>query len=120
MAKYSNYNGSLYYDERILIEEPAIIIDVTEDMYTILKIGDAKYLSSYYQTMIDKYNEIGVTDMDVRLIIFDKYKFLNIDDIASIFNVAMNNTGHTILKKLVENNTDELKKEIVKIQKMGY
>lgn len=127
IGQYTVNNGSIVYDSSSIIENPAILLDANktscEDAYvTVLKLGNANAVESYFQMFTEKARTSGVAHLyqDLKCIIFDKYAYLNADDIATIFNIAMNCTGHSILRHLADGNSEKLRHDIDKMQTLGY
>ena len=81
------------------IEHPAILIDDDEDMPIMLKMGNADFVQKSFDT-----------------------PSLSIDDIATIFNAAINCTGHPILHALchMTNDITPVKEHIAMLQRVGY
>lgn len=123
IGQYTVDNGSIVYNGSSIIENPAILLDVEEDAFvTVLKLGNANAVESYFQMFTEKTRTSGFAQLyqDLKCIIFDKYAYLNADDIATIFNIAMNCTGHSILRHLADGNSEELRHDIDKMQTLGY
>lgn len=67
-----------------------------------------------------KYKGFAQLYQGLKCIIFDKYAYFNADDIATIFNIAMNCTGHSILQHLADGNSEEIRRDLDKMQTLGY
>lgn len=125
IGQYTVDNGSIVYNGSSIIENPAILLDVEKDAFvTVLKLGNANAVESYFQMFTEKTRTSGFAQLyqDLKYIIFDfdKYAYLNADDIATIFNIAMNYTGHSILQHLADGNYEEIRRDLDKMQKIGY
>ncbi len=105
------------------IEHPAILIDDEENMPVMLKVGNADFIQKRFDTMISRYtahDEIELTK-DLHAIVLNT-SVLSVDDIATVFNAAMNCTGHPILHALchMTNDITPVKEHIAELQKAGY
>lgn len=106
------------------IEHPAILIDADEeDMPVMLNVGNADFIQKRFDTMVSRYTAHGETELlkDLHAIILNT-STLSIDDIATVFNAAMNCTGHPVLHALchMANDITPVKEHIAKLQKAGY
>lgn len=123
IGQYTVDNGSIVYNGSSIIENPAILLDVEENAFvTVLKLGNANAVESYFQMFTEKTRTSGFAQLyqGLKCIIFDKYAYFNADDIATIFNIAMNCTGHSILQHLADGNSEEIRRDLDKMQKIGY
>lgn len=107
------------------IEHPAILIDDDDDvdMPVMLKIGNADFVQKYFNTMTSRSIAHGHHELikSLHFIILNS-PALSIDDIATIFNAAMNCTGHPVLHALchVTTNIAPVKEHIAMLQRVGY
>lgn len=123
IGQYTVDNGSIVYDGSSIIENPAILLDVEKDAYvTVLKLGNANAVESYFQMFTEKARTSGIAHLyqGLKCITFDKYAYFNADDIATIFNIAMNCTGHSILQHLADENSEEIRRDLDEMQALGY
>lgn len=113
--------GSITKDD-YLYNEPAILIDADPTMHVVLKIGNAKMVTDYYNTMVAKYATINCSDLieNLKLIVFDKTQLLSADDICTIFNTIHHCTGHNVLNALTAMDYNKLKEKIAELQSIGY
>lgn len=107
------------------IEHPAILIDDDDDvdMPVMLKIGNADFVQKYFHTMTSRSIAHGHQELIKSLhVIILNTSALSIDDIATIFNAAMNCTGHPVLHALCHMTTDiaPVKEHIAMLQRVGY
>ena len=108
-----------------IVQSPAVIIDIDSDgECALLKHGDQHTLAEKYNSMLAELNskpETKAYASDLNLIIFDLGN-LSKDSICTALNAVINCTGDSILKALVNVNSDiELfNSEIAKLQKLGY
>ena len=108
---------------RNAIEHPAILIDDNNDMPIMLKIGNADFVQKYFHTMISRSIAYGAYELIKSLhVIVLNAPSLSIDDIATIFNAAMNCTGHPVLHALchMTNDITPVKEHIAMLQRAGY
>lgn len=105
------------------IEHPAILIDDNEDMPIMLKIGNADFVQKSFNTMVSRSIAYGahILIKDLHFIVLNAPS-LSIDDIATIFNAAMNCTGHPVLHALchMTNDITPVKEHIAMLQRAGY
>ena len=105
------------------IEHPAILIDDEEDMPVMLNVGNADFVQKRFDTMVSRYTTHGNTELikDLHVIVLST-SVLSVDDIATVFNAAMNCTGHPILHALchMTNDITHVKEHIAELQKAGY
>ena len=105
------------------IEHPAILIDDDEEMPIMLKMGNADFVQKSFNTMTSRYIAYGAHELikNVHIIILNTPS-LSIDDIVTIFNAAINCTGHPILHALCHMTTDiaPVKEHIAMLQRVGY
>lgn len=105
------------------IEHPAILIDDEEDMPVMLNVGNADFVQKRFDTMVSRYTAHGDTELikDLHVIILST-SVLSVDDIATVFNAAMNCTGHPILHALchMTNDITPVKEHIAMLQRAGY
>lgn len=105
------------------IEHPAILIDDEENMPVMLKVGNADFIQKRFDTMISRYTAHDETELtkDLHAIVLNT-SVLSVDDIATVFNAAMNCTGHPILHALchMTNDITPVKEHIAELQKAGY
>lgn len=105
------------------IEHPAILIDDDEEMPIMLKMGNADFVQKSFDTMTSRYIAYGAHELIKNLhIIILNTPSLSIDDIVTIFNAAINCTGHPILHTLCHMTTDiaPVKEHIAMLQRVGY
>lgn len=105
------------------IEHPAILIDDDEDMPIMLKMGNADFVQKSFNTMTSRYIAYGAHELIKNLhVIILNTPSLSIDDIVTIFNAAINCTGHPILHTLCHMTTDiaPVKEHIAMLQRVGY
>lgn len=108
---------------RNAIEHPAILIDDDIDMPVMLKIGNADFVQTYFHTMTSRSIAYGANELIKSLhVIILNAPALSIDDIATIFNAAMNCTGHPVLHALchMTNDITPVKEHIAMLQRAGY
>lgn len=105
------------------IEHPAILIDDDDDMPVVLKIGNADFVQTYFNTMVSRGTAYGAHELikSLHAIVLNTPS-LSIDDIATIFNAAMNCTGHPVLHALchMTNDIEPVKEHITMLQRVGY
>lgn len=68
--------GSIYSFSGNMIEQPAVILDISKDptdILTVLRYGSAKDIKSTYDVMHDRYTRAGFTEMaeNLTMITFD-------------------------------------------------
>ena len=105
------------------IENPAILIDDDEEMPIMLKMGNADFVQKSFDTMTSRYITYGAHELIKNLhVIILNTPSLSIDDIVTIFNAAINCTGHPILHALCHMTTDiaPVKEHITMLQRVGY
>lgn len=105
------------------IEHPAILIDDDEEMPIMLKMGNADFVQKSFNTMTSRYITYGAHELIKNLhVIILNTPSLSIDDIVTIFNAAINCTGHPILHALCHMTTDiaPVKEHIAMLQRVGY
>ena len=105
------------------IEHPAILIDDDEEMPIMLKMGNADFVKKSFDTMTSRYIAYGAHELIKNLhVIILNTPSLSIDDIVTIFNAAINGTGHPILHALCHMTTDiaPVKEHIAMLQRIGY
>lgn len=105
------------------IEHPAILIDDDEEMPIMLKMGNADFVKKSFDTMTSRYIAYGAHELIKNLhVIILNTPSLSIDDIVTIFNAAINCTGHPILHALCHMTTDiaPVKEHIAMLQRVGY
>lgn len=105
------------------IEHPAILIDDDEEMPIMLKMGNADFVQKSFDTMTSRYIAYGAHELIKNLhVIILNTPSLSIDDIVTIFNAAINCTGHPILHALCHMTTDiaPIKEHIAMLQRVGY
>ena len=105
------------------IEHPAILIDDDEEMPIMLKMGNADFVQKSFDTMTSRYIAYGAHELIKNLhIIILNTPSLSIDDIVTIFNAAINCTGHPILHALchMTNDIAPVKEHIAMLQRVGY
>lgn len=105
------------------IEHPAILIDDDEEMPIMLKMGNADFVQKSFDTMTSRYITYGAHELIKNLhVIILNTPSLSIDDIVTIFNAAINCTGHPILHALCHMTTDiaPVKEHIAMLQRVGY
>lgn len=105
------------------IEHPAILIDDDEEMPIMLKMGNADFVQKSFDTMTSRYIAYGAHELIKNLhVIILNTPSLSIDDIVTIFNAAINCTGHPILHALCHMTTDiaPIKEHITMLQRVGY
>lgn len=105
------------------IEHPAILIDDDEEMPIMLKMGNADFVQKSFDTMTSRYIAYGAHELIKNLhVIILNTPSLSIDDIVTIFNAAINCTGHPILHTLCHMTTDiaPVKEHIAMLQRVGY
>lgn len=105
------------------IEHPAILIDDDEEMSIMLKMGNADFVQKSFDTMTSRYIAYGAHELIKNLhVIILNTPSLSIDDIVTIFNAAINCTGHPILHALCHMTTDiaPVKEHIAMLQRVGY
>lgn len=105
------------------IEHPAILIDDDEDMPIMLKMGNADFVQKSFDTMTSRYIAYGAHELIKNLhVIILNTPSLSIDDIVTIFNAAINCTGHPILHALCHMTSDivPVKEHIAMLQRVGY
>lgn len=105
------------------IENPAILIDDDEEMPIMLKMGNADFVQKSFNTMTSRYIAYGAHELIKNLhVIILNTPSLSIDDIVTIFNAAINCTGHPILHTLCHMTTDiaPVKEHIAMLQRVGY
>lgn len=105
------------------IEHPAILIDDDEEMPIMLKMGNADFVQKSFNTMTSRYIAYGAHELIKNLhVIILNTPSLSIDDIVTIFNAAINCTGHPILHALCHMTTDiaPVKEHIAMLQRVGY
>lgn len=105
------------------IEHPAILIDDDEEMPIMLKMGNADFVQKSFDTMTSRYIAYGAHELIKNLhVIILNTPLLSIDDIVTIFNAAINCTGHPILHALCHMTTDiaPVKEHIAMLQRVGY
>lgn len=105
------------------IEHPAILIDDDEEMPIMLKMGNADFVQKSFNTMTSRYIAYGAHELIKNLhVIILNTPSLSIDDIVTIFNAAINCTGHPILHTLCHMTTDiaPVKEHIAMLQRVGY
>lgn len=105
------------------IENPAILIDDDEEMPIMLKMGNADFVQKSFDTMTSRYIAYGAHELIKNLhVIILNTPSLSIDDIVTIFNAAINCTGHPILHALchMTNDIAPVKEHIAMLQRVGY
>ena len=105
------------------IEHPAILIDDDEEMPIMLKMGNADFVQKSFNTMTSRYIAYGAHELIKNLhVIILNTPSLSIDDIVTIFNAAINCTGHPILHALchMTNDIAPVKEHIAMLQRVGY
>ena len=105
------------------IEHPAILIDDDEEMPIMLKMGNADFVQKSFNTMASRSSAYGAHELIKNLhVIILNTPSLSIDDIVTIFNAAINCTGHPILHALCHMTTDiaPVKEHIAMLQRIGY
>lgn len=105
------------------IEHPAILIDDDEEMPIMLKMGNADFVQKSFDTMTSRYITYDAHELIKNLhVIILNTPSLSIDDIVTIFNAAINCTGHPILHALCHMTTDiaPVKEHIAMLQRVGY
>lgn len=105
------------------IEHPAILIDDDEEMPIMLKMGNADFVQKSFNTMTSRYIAYGAHELIKNLhVIILNTPSLSIDDIVTIFNAAINCTGHPVLHALCHMTTDivPVKEHIAMLQRVGY
>lgn len=105
------------------IEHPAILIDDDEEMPIMLKMGNADFVQKSFNTMTSRYIAYGAHELIKNLhVIILNTPSLSIDDIVTIFNAAINCTGHPILHALchMTNDITPVKEHIAMLQRVGY
>ena len=105
------------------IEHPAILIDDDEEMPIMLKMGNADFVQKSFDTMTSRYIAYGAHELIKNLhVIILNTPSLSIDDIVTIFNAAINCTGHPILHALchMTNDIAPVKEHIAMLQRVGY
>jgi len=92
-------------------------------MAVMLKIGNADFVQKYFHTMTSRSIAHGHHELIKSLhVIILNTPALSIDDIATIFNAAMNCTGHPVLHALchMTNDIAPVKEHIAMLQRAGY
>ena len=125
--KYGPYyteNGSLM-DKTTgeCISTPTMLIDNQSDRPILLKIGDAELVEKHFNKMTTKYIEIGANYIIKDLCCIKlNTPALSSDEIATIFNAALNCTGHPILHALcnMPKDMNTIRSQIQILQKVGY
>lgn len=105
------------------IEHPAILIDDDEEMPIMLKMGNADFIQKSFDTMTSRCIAYGAHELIKNLhVIILNTPSLSIDDIVTIFNAAINCTGHPILHALchMTNDIAPVKEHIAMLQRVGY
>lgn len=105
------------------IEHPAILIDDDKEMPIMLKMGNADFVKKSFDTMTSRYIAYGAHELIKNLhVIILNTPSLSIDDIVTIFNAAINCTGHPILHALchMTNDIAPVKEHIAMLQRVGY
>ena len=105
------------------IEHPAILIDDDEEMPIMIKMGNADFVQKSFDTMTSRYIAYGAHELIKNLhVIILNTPSLSIDDIVTIFNAAINCTGHPILHALchMTNDIAPVKEHIAMLQRVGY
>lgn len=92
------------------ITKPAIIIDNYNNHPILLKIGDSKNIINYYNTMISKYNTLGLDKYAETIYYIELFDKLSINNITNILNIIVNCTGHPILTTICNNDLDTIYK----------
>lgn len=120
---YTVEYGSIYNkDHSVMMDNIGLIID--KETGTVYKIGDTERtdIEAYYQNIINKYRESGLSDMADNLIFvaFDRYRgILDIDEICTLVNYFFNHIGEKLMETL---SLDEvaLKEKIKHLQDVGF
>lgn len=120
-------NGPWFVENRLLVNKygsctnnPSICIDKSNGC--VLKCGDAEMVCNYGATAIDAYNKVGWTEQaeSITVITFDRYGFLNIEDICTLMNYMQNSIGVEKMQRLLSMGKDELTGEIQMLQELGF
>lgn len=105
------------------LDHSAILIDDDEEMPIMLKMGNADFVQKSFDTMTSRYIAYGAHELIKNLhVIILNTPSLSIDDIVTIFNAAINCTGHPILHALCHMTSDiaPVKEHIAMLQRVGY
>ena len=123
---YYTHDGSIYnpfVPQFVMNENASILIDI--ETGTLLKVGERKIIEPYYLTMCQKCHKIGYTTMTnaLQIITFnvksEPYDF-DIDDICTIINWFNNSIGEQMKKFLNNNDQNEIKATIKRLQSLGF
>lgn len=120
---YTVENNTLIHNGCV-IEHPSILVDIDDidGTYTIIRHGSERFVQSCYDEMVNKLHAAKCQKYiaDLKVYTFEISDKLTADDIATAFNAAINCTGNTVLKALMNNDTDVFYNKIKKLNKLGY
>lgn len=125
IGPFTVYMGSIMRnDNHCIVEEPAILLDNDPDMVTIHRVGNFNIVQNRYQTMIARLtatNDALCKEMAQTLLLlkFNEDTFSK-DDICTIFNTAVNCTGHPIFKSIIAKDMDTVRSDLTRLQNIGY
>lgn len=115
-GNYTTYSGDLICDSKI-ITEPAILIDGSD--YIVHKVGERNFVEKQHARMINAYQKAGMDDLAQDIVVFT-FEKMDVEDIATIFNVATQCTGHPLIKAIAENDQTNVAKWLQIMQEMNY
>lgn len=105
---FEEIDGSIYckLTGRIL-EHPAILVDLGTG--TILKNADESIVKAYFTTFCSEILKIEPKSVyNYKVIVFDKYKNLSVDEICTLMNYMRNSIGPEKMRELLCMEPDHL------------
>lgn len=118
---YTVLGGSIYNKYTgCLIEEPATLLDINTG--TVLKMGEKEYVERYMHKASDNFRKTGFQeDADaLRLIAYEKYGALSIDQICTIMNYLPNSLEPERVQELLGMSQETLVGELNKLYEIGW
>jgi len=114
-------DGYIFNEEGTEISNVSAMIDIDGGL---MKYGEADWLDEYYNTVIHRYNGLGLSDIAEKLVLikFDGYDgLLSKEEICTILNymVLCSANGNRIMKILMSDES-EIHKEVTRLNEVGY
>lgn len=117
---FEEIDGSVYCKlTGTILEHPAILVDL--ETGTVLKNADEDIVKAYFGTFCSEILKIEPKSVyNYKVIVFDKYRNLSVDEICTLMNYMRNSIGPEKMRELLSMRPEHLKEKLNKLVEIGW
>lgn len=117
---FKELDGSVYCELiGTIIEHPAVLVDL--ETGTVLKNTDEDIVKAYFAAFCSEMLKIDPKSVyNYKVIVFDKYKNLSVDEICTLMNYMRNSIGPEKMRELLSMKPENLKGKLSRLAEIGW